>query len=118
MLFLGKTGVWTQGLSLVRKTLYHLSHTSSPLCSSYFGDRVLLKPAWTVIPLFLVSHVAWDDKHGPLHPAIGWDEVLRTICLGWPGTAVILISASWVARITSLSLQHWAFPPFHQQGNR
>jgi hypothetical protein len=30
---------------------------------------------------------------------------LWTICLGWPQTAVLLISASWVARITGMS--HW-----------
>jgi hypothetical protein len=36
------------------------------------------------------------------------DEIPRTICLGWPGT-VILISASQVARITDVSHQPTLF---------
>jgi hypothetical protein len=34
------------------------------------------------------------------------DRVLRTICLGWLQTAILLISASWVTRITGVSHQH------------
>jgi hypothetical protein len=34
-----------------------------------------------------------------------WDRVLWTVCLGWFLTVILLISASWVARITGLS--HW-----------
>jgi hypothetical protein len=33
------------------------------------------------------------------------DRVLRTICPGWLRTTILLISASWVARITAVS--HW-----------
>jgi hypothetical protein len=33
------------------------------------------------------------------------DRILLTICLGWLQTAILLISASWVARITGLSHQ-------------
>jgi hypothetical protein len=32
-----------------------------------------------------------------------WDRVLRTICLGWLWTVILLIFASWVARITGTS---------------
>jgi hypothetical protein len=32
-----------------------------------------------------------------------WDRVLRTICLGWLWSTVLLISASWVAKITGVS---------------
>jgi hypothetical protein len=28
-----------------------------------------------------------------------WDRVSRTVCLGWLWTEILLISASWVARI-------------------
>jgi hypothetical protein len=67
--FFGGTGVWTE---LCKLPLYHLrdnlSHTSSPVCSAYFGD--------------VVSH---------------------TVCLGWPWTSILLISASQEARITSVS---------------
>jgi hypothetical protein len=33
------------------------------------------------------------------------DSVLKTICSGWLQTTILLISASWVARITGVS--HW-----------
>jgi hypothetical protein len=29
------------GFALAKQVLYHLSHTSSPFCSGYFGDKVL-----------------------------------------------------------------------------
>jgi hypothetical protein len=39
------------------------------------------------------------------------DRVLQTIWLGWLRTTVLLISVSWVARITGVS--HW-FPATHK----
>jgi hypothetical protein len=36
--------IWTQGFTFAKQVLYHLSHTSSPFCFSYFGDGVL----WTI----------------------------------------------------------------------
>jgi hypothetical protein len=33
------------------------------------------------------------------------DSILRTICLGWLQTTILLISASWVASVTGVS--HW-----------
>jgi hypothetical protein len=39
--FFGVTGVSTQGFTLAKQALYNLSHTSSPLCSGYFGDGSL-----------------------------------------------------------------------------
>jgi hypothetical protein len=38
------------------------------------------------------------------------DRVSWTICLGWLQTAILLISASWVAGITGVSHQHPADP--------
>jgi hypothetical protein len=35
-----------------------------------------------------------------------WDRVSWTICLGWLRTMILLISASWVARITGMSHRH------------
>jgi hypothetical protein len=32
------TGVWTQDFMLATQAVYHLSHTSSPFCSGYFGE--------------------------------------------------------------------------------
>jgi hypothetical protein len=34
-----------------------------------------------------------------------WDRVSRTVFPGWLQTTVLLISVSWVARITGMS--HW-----------
>jgi hypothetical protein len=34
-----------------------------------------------------------------------WDRVSRTVCPGWLWTMILLISVSWVARITGVS--HW-----------
>jgi hypothetical protein len=36
------------------------------------------------------------------------DRFSQTICQGWLQTSILLISASWVARITGMSHQHWA----------
>jgi hypothetical protein len=48
----------------------------------------------------------------PTSPFILWwgfqDRVLQTICSGWLQSAILLISASWVARITGMSNQHLA----------
>jgi hypothetical protein len=44
-------------------------------------------------------------------PFLWWvfsNRVSRTICLGWFQIAILLISASWVARITRVSHQHLA----------
>jgi hypothetical protein len=40
----GRTGIWTQGFTLAKQTVYHLSHISSPFYSGYFGDRI----SWTI----------------------------------------------------------------------
>jgi hypothetical protein len=40
--FLDSTGVWTEGFTLARQMLYYQSHTISPSCSGYFGNKVLL----------------------------------------------------------------------------
>jgi hypothetical protein len=44
------------------------------------------------------------------------NRVSRTICPGWPRTAILLISASWVARITGVSHQHLAHGSFLMSG--
>jgi hypothetical protein len=42
-------------------------------------------------------------------PAIGWDGILQTLCLGWPWTMILPMSASQVARIM------WATGVWHQE---
>jgi hypothetical protein len=50
-----------KGLVLARQVLYHLSHSPSPFCFSYFLNRVIFitRLAWTVILFVLLS--SWDD---------------------------------------------------------
>jgi hypothetical protein len=40
------------------------------------------------------------------------DGFSQTICPGWPGTSILPISSSQVARITGMSHQHLALPGF------
>jgi hypothetical protein len=112
--FFGGSGVWTQGFMFAKQAFY-LSHTSSPFCSGY---------------LFIYFLWYWDLNSGPTPwvtpPALFCDglfqdRVLRTICQGWLRTAFLLISASWVARITGMSywrqatlviLKMWSFKLF------
>jgi hypothetical protein len=61
--------------------------------------------AWTSLLLLYTSHCGWGERHTPLHPATGWDEVAWTFCPHWPQTTTLLLSASFVARITDVS--HW-----------
>jgi hypothetical protein len=55
--------------------------------------------------LYYLSHSA-----SPFLCGFFWDRVSWTICPGWPQTKILLISASWVARITEMS--HWC-PEWH-----
>jgi hypothetical protein len=51
----------------------------------------------------------WCLNSGPTPwatpPALFGDSVSQTICLGWLQTAILLMFASWVARITGMSHQ-------------
>jgi hypothetical protein len=103
--FGGSSGVWAQGLALARQVPYHLSHVIIPFCFGCFWDRV------SHLCLGIMDHSS-VDRSVPLHPAfIGWHGASQTFCLGWPWTAVLLISASQVARVIGLS--HHAWPQIH-----
>jgi hypothetical protein len=41
-IYFSGSGLWTQGFTLAKQAFFYLSHTSSPFCSGYFRDRVLL----------------------------------------------------------------------------
>jgi hypothetical protein len=79
--YFGGTRVWTWGFVVARLVLYHISHTSSPLCSGYFEDRVSFFPglAWTVIFLFMLPPVA---GMAGAQLFFHWDGVLWIFCLG------------------------------------
>jgi hypothetical protein len=51
----------------------------------------------------LLGRCSWAIPTVLFCAAYFWDRVLWTICLGWLQTTILLISASWVARITGMS---------------
>jgi hypothetical protein len=55
-----------------------------------------------------VQEMRVDSLPALLYIGYFQDRVLQTICLGWPQTAILLISAFWVARITAMSHGHSA----------
>jgi hypothetical protein len=80
-----------------------LSHSTSPF---YFGFFVIILLA--LIPVqgdtlwYLYMCLQYISDSAP--PCVGyfWDRVFRTICLSWPQAVILLISASWVARIIGM----------------
>jgi hypothetical protein len=98
----------TQGFMLGRQAFYHLSHTPSPFCFSYFLDRVFfLGPVLDHDPPSYASCVFWIT--GVYHHAwlVGWHESLLTFCLGWPQAMIFWISTSQVAEITDVHHSTW-----------
>jgi hypothetical protein len=59
-------------------------------------------------PLIYTSQVAWDDRCVSQKSAVGWHMVSRTFCPDWPQIAILLNSASQVARI--ISVRHCTWP--------
>jgi hypothetical protein len=53
----------------------------------------------------------WATPPSPLLFCAGffWDRILQTICLGWLQTMILLISASWVGRMTGVSYHSPAY---------
>jgi hypothetical protein len=87
-------------------------HTSKPFYSGYFIDRVLLIAQavldWdpSIFKLSLVARMV--GVHHCTQLFFHLEEVLQTFLPGLPGTAILLILASQVAGITSVSHQHLA----------
>jgi hypothetical protein len=48
----------------------------------------------------------WSHSNSPFCDGFFWDRVSKTICPGWLWTEILLISVSWIARITSISYLH------------
>jgi hypothetical protein len=76
--------------------------------ASTYQWLVALAPSPTFF-FFFCSAGAWiqglhlDPLHQPYFcDGLFWDRVSRAICLGWLQTEILLISASWVARITGM----------------
>jgi hypothetical protein len=73
--FFGGTGNWTQDLSftLAKQAFYLLHHTTTTLILlrfTYFGDEVSYLCLDCDTPICASTH-SFDDRHAPLHPAIG-----------------------------------------------
>jgi hypothetical protein len=101
----GETGVWTQGFALTKQELYHLSHTSSPFCSGYFGDRVsqtiCLCCLQTVILLISASQVARIIDVSPRHLA----SFLLTYRISYSHTSQSYkVTQCWLGTILFLKL--------------
>jgi hypothetical protein len=106
--------VWTQGFVLTRQVLYHLNHLQS-FCSGYLWDRVSLlcldKPGlWSSYLCFLLK---LEFQCVLPHPPFSVEmESWKLFCLGWPRSAILLISASSVAGITDMSHCTWSLNIF------
>jgi hypothetical protein len=104
---LGSNGIWTEGSELRKQALYHLSHTSSPFQSGYFGDEALL---FAQISLDLDFCIFWFyvDRITVVQPMFsflpwGWGLTIFFHGLTWNWS--LLISASHIAWITYALLQ-------------
>jgi hypothetical protein len=104
----------SQGLEW--EALYHLSHTPSPFCFSYFPNKVSClclygtrqQPSYLC---FLCSRMAGLLPCPAFFIGWGWvGECLMNFLPGWPWTTILLISALRVTR-----LQAWATVPAQNQ---
>jgi hypothetical protein len=86
LIFFCGTRIWNQGFSLAKQVLYYLSHTSSPFCSSYFGNGGVswtICPGWprTVTLLISASQVAKIVGMSLCHPHKN-KKILNLLSLG------------------------------------
>jgi hypothetical protein len=81
---MGSTEIWTQGLMLDRQILYHLHHSSSPFCFSYFSNSLVffVQASLDPDPPIYASRIAGIT--GTCHhiSLIGCDGVSLTFCPG------------------------------------
>jgi hypothetical protein len=103
--FFGGIGVWSQSFVLARQVLHPVSH---PFLSGYFGDKnlsfFLLWPDWTVSILFtlpVLDGMRGAYQHAYLLSLTCGGASHDLLCSDWPGTLILLISAS------QIGLQVW-----------
>jgi hypothetical protein len=111
-IFLVVLGFETQGLTLAKQELYYLIHSASPfLCqflfflSFFFLSRIGVWTQGFMLTKQALSHVSQSPVSSLFCSGYFGDRVLQTICLSWPQTKILLISASWVPRITGVCQQ-------------
>jgi hypothetical protein len=103
-------GVWAQGLHLLGRchTTWVMPPWLSALVIFQIGSHVYSQTRMDHSPICFLH--SWDDRCA-LHQAfIGWDGVSWTFCLSKHRTLILLISTSWVVRITGVI--HWHPVPF------
>jgi hypothetical protein len=83
-----------------------LIHKLCFFCVGYFWEWVLfyIKATLDHNPPICISLSSRNDRCISLHSAIGWIGALRSFHPCWPSTVISLISVSWVARITGVSI--------------
>jgi hypothetical protein len=120
--------MWTESrvMRLIFKVAYRMPNSLNIRNHAHFS--VLIKN-YVIIRLFLHTHLTvwqrgicshfyfwwyqglnsgpppWATPHVLFYDGLFWDRVLRTICPGWLQTTILLISVSWVTRITDVSYQ-------------
>jgi hypothetical protein len=104
--------VWgTQGLTLARQVLYHLSHAASPFCFFYFWVSPFMPgQVWMAVLLFMLPTITgMTGVHQHAHlllVKVGSCKLLPGMNLNC-NTAILLISPSKVARITGINHRTW-----------
>jgi hypothetical protein len=120
--------MWTESrvMRLIFKVTYRMPNSLnirnhahlSVLIKNYVIIRLFLHTHLTVWQRGICSHFyfwwyqglnsgppPWATPHVLFYDGLFWDRVLRTICPGWLQTTILLISVSWVTRITDVSYQ-------------
>jgi hypothetical protein len=110
IMFSGSTRIWIQNVMLTRQAFYYLSHTLSPLCFTYFSDRVLYfglsYPQTMVLLSVLLIAVITDTSHRV--QLVFWDRVLLIFISMLPSKPDSLFSSSLAAMI--IDVHHYAWP--------
>jgi hypothetical protein len=117
--------IWTSFLSLAKWysiiSIFHILFIPS---FGYCSNTGCVSTG--LVPIFFLSFStgAWTQSlhleplHQPFFVKVFffWDRILWTICQGWLWIMILLISTSWVARITGVSHGAWLVPIFNSFG--
>jgi hypothetical protein len=99
------------GFELRASCLGHLSDTSSPFCFSYFSDRISCFGWGWPEPWLSYLHLlsSWYYTHISTTSClfVEMGGVLLSFCPCWPWLLILPVSASWIARITSMRYLTW-----------
>jgi hypothetical protein len=99
-----------RSLSLLGRNSTTWAMSSALFCFSYFSDRVshfCPELALDYSPPTCASNIAGITDTQKHAPNIGWDVVSLGFCLGWPQTANLPVSISWVADVTGVYHHAW-----------